>query len=208
VVAGKMKQTMPTEPSPQRHLLRARIIRKITVLFLFAGVVLPSAVAQTSKPTEYDVKAAYLLNFGKFIRPGDGAAPRTSFDICLLGHDPMGQTIDDLAANQVINGLPVHVRRIPDVTQTKDCSILFISADEGDHLREDLAILATSDILTVSDTSDFLERGGMIQFVLIQNHVRFAVNLNAVNRAHLVLSSELLRVASSVTGKPSAGDMR
>jgi hypothetical protein len=203
-----MKQTMPTEPLPQQRFLRACIIRKIAVLFLFAGVVLPSAVAQRSKPTEYDVKAAYLLNFGKFIRRGDGAAPRTSFDICLLGHDPMGQTIDDLAANQAISGLPVHVRRIPDVTQTKDCSILFISADEGDHLREDLAILAASDILTVSDTSDFLDRGGMIQFVLIQNHVRFAVNLNAVNRAHLVLSSELLRVASSVIGKLPVGDIR
>ena len=208
MVAGKMKQTMPIETSPQRHLRCARIIHKFAASFLFAGVVLPFAVAQTSKPTEYDVKAAYLLNFGKFIRHVDGQAPRTSFDICLLGHDPMGQTIDDLAANQAIDNLPVHVRRIPDVTQTKGCSILFISADEDDHLREDLAILSTSDVLTVSDASDFLDRGGMIQFVLIQNHVRFAVNLNAVNRAHLVLSSELLRVASSVIGKPSAGDLR
>jgi hypothetical protein len=47
----------------------------------------------------------------------------------------------------------------------------------------------------------------MIQFLLIQNHVRFAVNLNAVNHAHLVLSSELLRVASSVTGKPPSGGL-
>jgi hypothetical protein len=130
-----------------------------------------------------------------------------SFDICLLGNDPMGPTIDDLAANQSIDKRPVHIHRIPDVTQTKGCTVLFISADEGDHLREDLAILSSSDVLTVSDASDFLDRGGMIQFLLIQNHVRFAVNLNAVNRAHLVLSSELLRVASSVIGKPSAGGL-
>jgi hypothetical protein len=119
----------------------------------------------------------------------------------------LGRTIDDLAANQVIGKLPVHIRRIPDVTQAQGCAILFISADEDDQLHEDLAILSSSDVLTVSDAPDFLARGGMIQFLLIENHVRFAVNLNAVNRAHLVLSSELLRVASSVVGKPSTGDL-
>lgn len=206
MVAGKMNQTMPTEPSPQRRLPRTRIKPRFAILVLFGGIVTSSVVAQTSRPTEYDVKAAYLLNFGKFVHQADGATPRTSFDICLLGHDTMGQTIDDLAANQTIENLPVHIRRIPDVAQKEKCSIVFIGADQDDHLREDLAILSKSDILTVSDASDFLDRGGMIQFLLIQNHVRFAVNLNAVNRAHLFLSSELLRVASSVIGKPFPGD--
>ncbi|HMG87853.1 MAG TPA: YfiR family protein [Terracidiphilus sp.] len=208
VTGKKMNQTSPTEPSPRGHHHCAGITRRIAASLLVAAVAIPTSFAQTSKPTEYDVKAAYLLNFGKFVRQADGQGPRASFDICLLGHDAMGQTIDDLAANQAIDNLPVHVRRIPDVTQTKGCSILFISADEDDHLREDLAILSSSDVLTVSDAPDFLDRGGMIQFVLIQNHVRFAVNLNAVNRAHLVLSSELLRVASSVIGKPPTGDPR
>ncbi|MGA8090665.1 MAG: YfiR family protein [Terracidiphilus sp.] len=202
-----MKQTPPTERSPRRRLNCARVIRGFATPLFVAGVVITTSIGQTSKPNEYDVKAAYLLNFGKFVRKAGGQTRRTSFDICLLGHDPMGQTIDDLAANQAIDNQPVHVRRIPDATQTKGCTILFISADENDHLREDLAILSSSDVLTVSDASDFLDRGGMIQFLLIQNQVRFAVNLNAVNRAHLVLSSELLRVASSVIGKPPADDL-
>ncbi len=202
----KMKHSEPNEPSSRSRLPYAGFIRRLAASLFFAGLVIPSAVAQKSRPTEYDVKAAYLLNFGKFVRQTEAQAPRVSFDICLIGHDQMGQTIDDLAANQTIDNLPVHVRRIPDVAQSKGCMILFISADEDEHLREDLAILASSDVLTVSDASDFLDRGGMIQFLLIQNHVRFAVNLNAVNRAHLVLSSELLRVASSVIGKPPAGD--
>ncbi len=80
-----------------------------------------------------------------------------------------------------------------------------MSATEGSHIREDLAILDNADILTVSDAPDFLQHGGMIQFVSISNHVRFGVNLDSVNRTHLVLSSELLRVAASVIGKPSFG---
>ena len=202
----KMKNSEPNERSLRGRLPYAGSIRWFAALLFVAGLVIPSAIAQKSRPTEYDVKAAYLLNFGKFVRQTDGQEPRISFDICLMGHDQMGQTIDDLAANQTIDNLAVHVRRIPDVTQSKGCMVLFISADEDEHLREDLAILASTNVLTVSDAADFLDRGGMIQFLLIQNHVRFAVNLNAVNRAHLVLSSELLRVASSVIGKPSAGD--
>lgn len=115
--------------------------------------------------------------------------------------------MDDLASKESIDGRPVRVRRVPDVTDAKTCAILFISASEGDRMREDLAILAGSDILTVSDAPDFLDRGGMVQFVLIANHLRFAINLNAANRAHLIFSSELLRVASSVTGKPQTGDL-
>lgn len=206
MAAGKkMDQTRSTRQSPRKRIDFACITHRVAASILIASIAVPAS-AQASKPTEYDVKAAYLLNFGRFVREADGQAPRTSFDICLLGHDPMGQTIDDLSANQAIDNRPVHIRRISDVTQTKGCAILFISADESTHLREDLAILSSTDVLTVSDALDFLDRGGMIQFVLIQNHVRFAVNLNAVNHAHLTLSSELLRVASSVTGKPT-GDL-
>lgn len=206
VTGKKMNQTRPTRQSPVGRF-HYTCITRVAASILIASSAIPAAIAQPSKPTEYDVKAAYLLNFGRFVRQAGGQTARTSFDICLLGHDPMGHAIDELAANQAIDNLPVHIRRIPDVTQTKGCTILFISSEEDEHLREDMAILSSADVLTVSDASDFLDRGGMIQFVLIQNHVRFAVNLNAVNRAHLTLSSELLRVASSVTGKPSAGEL-
>ena len=206
VVGKKMKRGLPIERSPGQCLRGMRIACRLVTALLLTGLAVPTAIGQPSKIADSDTEAAYLLNFGKFIRQPSGP-PRLSFDICLLGRDSMGQTIDDLAANQTIDNLPVHVRRIPDVSQGKVCAILFISAAEGDHIREDLAILSTSDCLTVSDASDFLARGGMIQFLLIQNHVRFAVNLNAVNHAHLVLSSELLRVASSVTGKPPSGGL-
>jgi len=206
VTGKKMKRKLPIERSA-RGCRNGGIARVLAASLLLTCLAIPTAIAQISKPTEYDAKAAYLLNFGKFVRKPSRPTPRLSFDVCLLGHDSMGQTIDELAANQAIDNLPVHVRRIQDVTQAKGCAIVFISADEGERLREDLAILSPSDALTVSDASNFLDCGGMIQFLLVENHVRFAVNLNAVNHAHLVLSSELLRVASSVTGKPSTEDL-
>ena len=90
------------------------------------------------------------------------------------------------------------------MTDGRSCAVLFISASESDAIREDLALLSGTNVLTVSDASDFIQRGGMIQFVQEGSHVRFTVNLDAVNRAKLTLSSELLRVAVSVKGSHGA----
>ncbi len=167
----------------------------------------PSGAAE---PAGYDVKAAYLLNFGRFLRlDGDPSSPRrATFDICVLGHDYMGHLLDDIAANQMIDNRAVRVLRVGDAYAARDCNIVFISPDEGDGIPLDLDAIGKADVLTASDAPDFLKYGGMIQFVTEDNRVRFAVNLDAVNRTHIVLSSELLRVASSVTGGPPAEEPR
>jgi hypothetical protein len=206
----KMQRCTPTGWFSQGRPHRVGAIRALgasVMLARFALCCVSLQAAPPPKPTEYDVKAAYLLDFGKFVRYTGQHESRTSFDICILGHDPMGQTLDSLAANESIKNIPVHIRRLPDVSEAKTCAILFISASDQERLREDLAIVGNADVLTVSDTPDFLDRGGMIQFLLVSNHVRFAINLEAVNRAHLELSSELLRVAASVSGKPPTGGL-
>jgi hypothetical protein len=162
-----------------------------------------SAVAQ-KPPTQAEVKAADLFNFGRFMRHSNGYTRHATFDICILGPDPLGRTIDEITASQSIDNLPVRVPRINDVTDAKTCEIVFISDHKGERLREDMAILIGTNVLTVSDVPEFLERGGMIQFVTVENRVRFSVNLDALNRSHLVLSSELLKVAAFVTGKASS----
>ncbi len=164
-----------------------------------------SLLSGQSKPTEYTVKAAYLLNFGKFMRisPGSQAA-RNDFNICVVGEDPFGRALDDITAGEVIDGRPVRVVRLEkpnfDKPESQKCSIAYLGRSEDKHMEQDLAAFHDSDTLTVSDTPEFLKRGGMIQFVLVSDHVRFSVNLDPVKRTHLVLSSELLRVAASVSG--------
>ena len=199
---------LESSPTQRFRITRTGFPPVLCALSLSLLSLLLPAQAPQSQP-ESEVKAAYLLNFGRFLRHTNPlASPASSFDICILGQDPIGRSIDETAANESIDGVPVRVRHLADVTDAKACAIVFIGAKDSDELREDLAILSGSDALTVSDAMDFLDRGGMIQFLIIQNHVRFAVNLNAVNRAHLVLSSELLRVAYSVIGKPATGDVQ
>lgn len=174
---------------------------------VLASLVAAPAFAQ-KQPTPAQVEAADLFNFGRFMRHSNGYVRHATFDICILGRDPLGRTIDELAAHGSIDNLPVRVPRIADVTTAKTCEIVFIGEDAVERLREDMAILLGTDVLTVSDVPNFLERGGMIQFVLVKNRVRFAFNLTALNRSHLVLSSELLKLAASVTSQSSSEVLR
>ncbi len=164
-----------------------------------------TALRAQPRPSEYDVKAAYLLNFGKFVRFSSSAsqAQQSTFDICILGEDPMVASLDAITVNERINERPVRVVRLKEPGVARGCAIEYISASEAAHLERDLNQIGDGDVLTVSDAPRFLALGGMVQFVPVANHVRFAINLTAVKRTHLVVSSELLRVAVSISGMPA-----
>ena len=159
----------------------------------------PSLSAQEANPTEYQVKAAYLYNFGKFIEwPASTAGPGNSFSICVLGEDPFGATLDKTIAGENINGKKAVVRRFAKLQDAVHCHILFISSTEEARLAEILAVLDGASVLTVSDIPQFTQRGGMIQFVKEANKVRFEVNLTPAERDGLALNSQLLKVAVNV----------
>jgi len=173
----------------------------MSLALLSSSIPLPAQ----SKPSEYAVKAAYLLNFGKFMRVSPGGKTNSNdFNICIVGDDPFSGSLDQITAGEQIDGRPVRVVRIskPDLDKpdTRQCAIAYLSISEEKRMDQDLATFKDSDTLTVSDAPDFLKRGGMIQLLLVSNHIRFSVNLDPVRRTHLNLSSELLRVAASVSG--------
>lgn len=196
------------DPSPQsgsRLSLAGALQTCALIVLLLVSSTLP--VCAQARPSQFDVEAAYLLNFGKFMHltQQSHALRRATFDICILGHDPLEQTIDALAANDTIDGRSVRVVRVSEPFDARTCAIAYISAHEDAVIRDALNVLNGADVLTVSDAPGFMQDGGMVQFVLQKDHVRFAVNLKAVEKTHLVLSSELLRVALSVNGAPKTG---
>jgi hypothetical protein len=174
----------------------------------FALIGLPSANGQRSKPSEYAVKAAYLYNFGKFIDwPATAAQPPdASFDICVLGQDPFGTALASTVANETLAGKRVVARQVPVAQDAINCRVLFISSSEDKRLKQILSSLGRASVLTVSDLPEFTERGGMVQFVLQGDKVRFEVNSASTERAGLTLSSDLLRVAVNVTRSAQLGD--
>ncbi len=164
----------------------------------------PTLLAQSPKPTEYQVKAVYLFNFGRFVEwPPNVATPRSEpFAVCVLGQDPFGATLDAALAGESIDRAPVVAKRIPRPEDAVHCRVLFISSSEESQLRGVLAALDKTSVLTVSDMPQFARRGGMVQFLLDGNKVRFEVNLDATQHAGLNLSSDLLKLAIAVRRTP------
>lgn len=160
------------------------------------------APARSSHPTQYDVEAAYLYQFGNFIQwPSKSGADRPkTFTICVLGNDPFGDVLDDTLRGSKMNGLPMVSKRVTYVRDAAGCQILFISSSRQDQLAADLIALRGQPILTVSDIPDFVSRGGMVQFVLTEDRVRFEIGLPSAQNAGLKLSSQLLKVAVAVRG--------
>ena len=160
----------------------------------------PGMQAQSSKISDYDVKAAYLFNFGRFVEwPTDGEADNSgAFTFCILGPDPFGPNLDHLLAGEKINGRNLIVKRISNAQESAGCQVLFMSKEEEGRLNKIIKTLDKEAVLTVSDIPEFAKHGGMIQFVVEQNRVRFEVNLDATQRAGLILSSDLLKVATAV----------
>lgn len=181
---------------------------RLTIAAICWSLLAISSLYAQQKPTEYQVKAAYLYNFGRFVEWPAKVTPARNdpFTVCVFGQDPFGSTLDATLTGANIGGRNVVARRISSLPETANCQILFLSSAEDKQLNRIIETLDKQPVLTVSDIPQFSQRGGMIQFVLDENNVRFEVNLAAAQHAGLTLSSELLKVAKVVRRDSTAGD--
>ncbi len=152
--------------------------------------------AQGVVSKEYRVKAAFLFNFTQFVdwpasSFNSGNAP---FVIGILGDDPFGSYIDETIKDEKIGTHPLVVHRYHDAKDVKNCHILFMSAIDVDHMKENISVIPTH-TLTVSDADLFMKAGGMIRFFTKDNKIRLQVNPDAAKAADISISSKLLRVS-------------
>jgi hypothetical protein len=152
--------------------------------------------------SEYQVKAAYLFNFLKFVKyPSESFAdPLAPIVVGVVGEDPFGSALPQVVTGKTVEGRDLVIRLYRPGEDLRGAHILFISASERKRLPMILSSLRGSSVLTVSDTPGFLDAGGMIQFLNENDRVRFAINMNATSRAKLKASSKLLSLARVMGG--------
>ncbi|MRR58577.1 MAG: YfiR family protein [Deltaproteobacteria bacterium] len=153
--------------------------------------------AEPYQAGEYQVKAAFLLNFANFIQWPQGALGDNTFTIGILGQDPFGSALDSLKGRKV-KGRRVVVKRYDDPDDAREADILFISASEKRALPRILKTIKGKSILTVADSKDFGRSGVMINLLLMRKRVGFEINLAAAHHAGLEISSHLLKLAQEV----------
>ena len=175
------------------------MMRCIPTLACFLALAI-TAAAQSPRAPEYQVKAAFLYNFAKFVEWPSPAfpGPSTPFRICVLGHDPFGDALTNIVQGKSISGRPIVAIVLPPAAEIRPCHVLFISHTDSAILKAALDRMRGLPVLTVGESADFLALGGMINFVLQEDRVRFEINLAAAEHHHLKLSSKLLAVAHVV----------
>jgi hypothetical protein len=139
---------------------------------------------------EYRVKAAYLFNFVKFVE-WPQAARSGPLTICVAGRDVLGDVLDRTVEGETVNGRPIVARRI--LEPTPDCHVVFVP--RGAAAQAYLRPAQGAPVLTVGETPDFIENGGIVNFVLEGTNVRFEMNPAAADRVGIRISSRLLRLA-------------
>jgi len=158
-----------------------------------------SVSAESRTPSEYQVKAAFLYNFAKFVEWPDTAFTSNSapLNICILGNNPFNASLDDIR-DKTVRGRPLSIRMNPDIDKLNQCHILFISASEKNQLSYIIQRLNNASVLTVADMEGFTSAGGMINLVMQDNKVSFDINLKSARLAGLKISSRLLKLANTV----------
>ena len=148
---------------------------------------------------EYKLKAVCIYKFVQFVEwPDDAFAGKDApIVIGILGSDPFGPSFDDAMAGRTVNGRGIVIRRFATVKEAVNCQILYVSTSETPRLGEIMTALKGKSILTVGESSNFLQSGGVIRIYLGgDSKVHFEINMSETARpSKLKISSQLINLA-------------
>jgi hypothetical protein len=170
-------------------------------------VSLSAAKVESSPSSEYRLKAAFLYNFAKFIEWPTEAMGNASqpFNICFVGDKSVSRELQQVVSGKSIADHNIQVLQVRIPADSRGCHILFITATATSQEPRFLALLRDSSVLTVGETPGFCSRGGVINFWIDSDRVRFEISPKASQHAHLLPSSKLLRLARVVDPSSEAG---
>ena len=160
--------------------------------------------AESSRPSEYELKAAFLYNFVKFTEwpPEEIAKSGQPFVIGVLGKDPFGAALDKVVEGETVFKKPIVTKRFSRLEDAASSHVLFISSSEGNNLSAILRALDSHSILTVSEIDNFAQRGGVINLKKENERIVFEINIDAARHAGLSMNAQLLKLAKIVKGRP------
>jgi hypothetical protein len=162
-----------------------------------AAVLLVRAFASFAQDvTEPALKAAFIYNFAKFTDwPPDALPPKAPFRMCVFGDAAVADAVERLSQDRSLAGRPISVARSRDLPALQGCHVLYLSKIPSAQAAAALASVRDSPVLTLADTEDFLQAGGIAQLYFEHGQLRFDVHLEAARRARLQISSRLLALA-------------
>ncbi len=172
------------------------------ILFIILGCMPVSAqttnlTSSSPEVTEYAMKAAQIYILAAYFVewPTDAFESEDSpFIFTVLGDNPFGSILEDTFQNKTIKNRKILIQTNDQLNDLERCHILFISKSEREILDDILEKIQNWPMLTVSDTTGFAKQGVIINFFMVNNKIRFKINIDATRRANLKISSQVLEL--------------
>jgi hypothetical protein len=181
-----------TPPGPVRPLApRPGRLLWIRLLLMCCCIAFSAYQPANDSYTEYKLKAAFLYNFIQYIDWGNQPA---EYVIGILGNSPIEAPLQEIARTQTSSNKHIVVKHCNGPAEAAGCNILFIPRDSSIPL-DDILEKIPKGVLTVGEKPGSASRGAAINFVIVDNKLRFESNLKALNSAGLKASSQLLKLA-------------
>lgn len=176
-------------------LTSTRLLAGVFAFALFFNI--NQSHAQTKPALEYQVKAAFLYNFTRFVSWPSSAfsSPTAPFVIGIVRNDPFGSYLEDIIDREKVDEHPIVIQHYDHAKDIGNCHILFIPAGDDNKIKEIIAFTAHQNMLTVSDANRFVNWGGVINFFKDDNKLRVQINIAAAKAAGLEISSKLLKIS-------------
>lgn len=183
--------------------LRARRCRwpaLLTLLAVLSTVAQPAFSGNLSASREYQLKAAFLYNFTKFIEwpPQSFSGTSAPIVIGVLSDSPLGSELVQVVKDRNVNGRSIVVKRIETAAEARLTHLLFVGAGEGGRFVELEPAIRGSSIVTIGESPSFAQAGGTINFVLEDDKVRFEINMDSAEHAGLRISAQLQKLAKLI----------
>lgn len=178
------------------------LISFLACLFLLPSLLFASELSPIAQ--EDKIKAVYIFNFIRFTEWPEiqSIVARKSIKLSILGNDDVLKTLEGKAFRNTSLGVSLNVRSCVMPSCTTDSQALFIDSSKHESLEKIFRLLSNKPVLTISDTPKFVEKGGMIELKRDDGRIIFRINLQAIKRANLYVSSQLLQMAEIVENKP------
>lgn len=182
----------------------AGICARIALAILIAGATALAsrmAVAADANKLEYTVKATYLYKFAAYVTwpAGAFASPSIPVTLCVVGDDPFGDVLDRAVKGQHIGDRPITIRRVQAAAANLGCHVMYVAGSTAQPVAQALAAVRGTPVLTVTNSAHGDKDFGIVNFVVKDNRVRFQIDAGAASQNGLIISSDLLKLALSVT---------
>jgi hypothetical protein len=166
---------------------------------VLTAIVLLGVPAATQSVSTARLKAAYLFNFAQFVEwPADAVAAGAPLALCVVNDGTVADALEQTIKGRTVKGHALAVRRVAAGAPLPTCHVLYITGLDQKRGLDVIGTLNGKLVLTVSDATGFAQTGGMVELFIEDARIRMAVNVDALQRARVGLSSRVLALAMIV----------